>query len=199
MDLLTLLSVCSLGFDHKLLHGIAIVQSEGRPYVYKSGEQIVSFDTPEAVIKASRQEQEKGRAIRIGLMGADIDLLSGTAEPNAAMFEPCINVNIASRQLDGYLQMCKREGSSSPETCAVASYMGDGYRKQDEHHLDFIMTGGVTSNLPNPEINGSERPARPPREEEDPAATGSIFFDDPANPRALPARQNPVKDSVFFE
>ncbi len=37
MDLLTLLSVCSLGFDPKLMQGVAIVQSEATPYAYKMG------------------------------------------------------------------------------------------------------------------------------------------------------------------
>jgi hypothetical protein len=69
MDLLTLLSVCTLGFDHKLMQGIAIVQSEGKPYAYKEGDKIAAFDTVEEVIKAARRRQEQGKNIRIGLMG----------------------------------------------------------------------------------------------------------------------------------
>ncbi|MCB1563911.1 MAG: hypothetical protein KDJ75_10080, partial [Alphaproteobacteria bacterium] len=95
MDLVTLLTVCTLGFDTKLMQAIAIVQSGGEPYVYKIDDRIARFDTAEEAIAAARTRQEEGKKIRIGLMGLDIDLLAATAEPNEAMFEPCVNVNIA--------------------------------------------------------------------------------------------------------
>ena len=200
MDLLTLLTVCSLGFDPKLMQGIAIVQSGGTPYVYKMEERITQFDGAGEVIAAARARQEEGKKIRIGLMGLDVDLLAATAEPNEAMFEPCVNINIASRNLAGYKEICEREGSNSPESCAVMSYMGAGYQEQDESHLDFIMTGALTGNLPNPEIKGISAPApRPSREEPADLDTGPIFFDESGKEGINPREEQTSKDSLFFD
>jgi hypothetical protein len=69
MDLVTLLSVCTLGFDPKIMQGISIVQSEGNPYVYKAGDKIHRFKNVDAVIKSARKKQEQGVKVRIGLMG----------------------------------------------------------------------------------------------------------------------------------
>ncbi len=199
MDLLTLLSVCTLGFDHKLMQGIVIVQSEGKPYAYKEGDKIAAFDTVEEVIKAARRRQEQGKNIRIGLMGADIDLLSGTAEPNAAMFEPCVNVNIASRKLQSHKEICENRGVSNLETCAIASYLGGGYENQDESRLDFIMSGAITGNLPNPDIKDATPPLPPPPKEDTPPDTGRIFFEEP--PKEAPEQQpeKTRKESLFFD
>ena len=87
MDLLTLLSVCTLGFDTKIMHGIAIVQSHGNPYSYSYQGKVSEYDTIEQVIAAARAEQVAEKPVRIGLMGVDIDLLAATAEPNEAMFD----------------------------------------------------------------------------------------------------------------
>ena len=195
MDLLTLLSVCSLGFDPKLMQGIAVVQSGGAPYTYKIGEDVVRFDDVQGAISSARALQEEGKKIRIGLMGLDIDLLAATAQPNEAMFEPCVNVNIASRTLMRLEERCERAGNTNPQSCAIMSFMGDGYEKQDQSHLDFIMIGAITGGLPDPDIKGVTT-ASLSKEESPVIDTGPIFFEGSDKERSQP--ENTDKNSLFF-
>ncbi len=198
MDLLTLLSVCSLGFDPKLMQGIAVVQSGGAPYTYKIGEDIVRFDDVQDAILSARALQKEGKKIRIGLMGLDIDLLAATAQPNEAMFEPCVNVNIASRTLMKLEERCERAGDTNPQSCAIMSFMGEGYEKQDQSQLDFVMIGAITGSLPNPEIKGVTT-APFSKEETAVIDTGSIFFDEKDKERSKPQPGKTGKTSLFFK
>jgi hypothetical protein len=84
------------------------------------------------------------------------------------MFEPCVNVNIASRKLQSHKEICENRGAPNLETCAITSYLGDGYENQDESRLDFIMSGAITGNLPNPDIKDATPPLPPPPKEDTP-------------------------------
>lgn len=215
MDLVTLLSVCTLGFDPKIMQGISIVQSEGKPYVYKEGDKVHRFKSVDAVIKSAREKQEQGKAIRIGLMGLEVDLFAETAKPNTKMFEPCINVNIASRRLNDYQEICERKKDSSPETCAVMSYMGGSYSTPDETYLDEIMLGAYTGNLSNPKLDAVTIPKPLPLQskkiakvkqtkpvviKDDIEDTGGMFFDEakPTSTNVIETKSD-EKDSLFFD
>ena len=200
MDLLTLLSVCSLGFDPKLMQGVAIVQSEATPYAYKMGAEVTKFDDLQEAISSARASQERGEKVRIGLMGLDVDLLAATAQPNEAMFEPCVNVNIASRALMKLEERCERAGKTDPKSCAIMSYMGEGYEKQDQTHLDFIMISAITGSLPNPEIKGViSSPKTRPAKRNIPVNTGSIFFEDKDENHEKEKGRNKDNGSLFFD
>ncbi len=166
----------------------------------KWGGEVTKYDDLQEAISSARSLQEKGKKVRIGLMGLDVDLLAATAQPNEAMFEPCVNVNIASRALMKFEERCELAGKTDPKSCAIMSYMGEGYEKQDQTHLDFIMIGAITGNLPNPEIKGvTSSPKTRPSKRNMPVDTGAIFFDDGDKNNKKAKGQNKDNGSLFFD
>ncbi|TVR95134.1 MAG: DUF2188 domain-containing protein [Rhodospirillales bacterium] len=140
MDLVTLIAVCSIGvFDRALTEGLILTASHGEPWAYR----VVGEDRPrvfasadEAVAEA-RKAQHNGVAIRIGLAAIETDLEAATAQPNAAMFAPCVNIGIATRRLDQLAQRCGQMGRH-PETCALAVYWGS-WQQPDQAFAEAVV------------------------------------------------------------
>ena len=127
MDLVSLIAACSFGaFDPEITRAVVTLSSYGEPWSYRiEGEPNAKvFQTPEAAIAGARQAQELGKAVRVGLGGIAVDLEAATAQPNEAMFSPCVNLTITTRRLAQAAARCKAEGGPDPEYCAVGVYFG---------------------------------------------------------------------------
>ncbi len=127
MDLVSLIAACSFGaFDPEITRAVVTLSSYGEPWSYRiEGEPNAKvFQTPEAAIAGARQAQELGKAVRVGLGGIAVDLEAATAQPNEAMFSPCVNLTITTRRLAQAAARCKAEDRPDPEYCAVGVYFG---------------------------------------------------------------------------
>lgn len=137
MDLVSLIAACSIGgFDPEVTRAVVTLSSYGEPWSYRiEGEPNAKvFQTPEAAIAGARQAQELGKAVRVGLGGIAVDLEAATAQPNEAMFSPCVNLTITTRRLAQAAARCKAEGRPDPEYCAVEVYFGSW----EEPALDMV-------------------------------------------------------------
>lgn len=127
MDLVSLIAACSFGaFDPEITRAVVTLSSYGEPWSYRiEGEPNAKvFQTPEAAIAGARQAQELGKVVRVGLGGIAVDLEAATAQPNEAMFSPCVNLTITTRRLAQAAARCKAEDRPDPEYCAVGVYFG---------------------------------------------------------------------------
>jgi len=127
MDLVSLIAACSIGgFDPEITRAVVTLSSYGEPWSYRiEGEPNAKvFQAPEAAIAGARQAQDLGQAVRVGLGGIAVDLEAATAQPNEAMFSPCVNLTITTRRLAQAAARCKAEGRPDPEYCAVGVYFG---------------------------------------------------------------------------
>ena len=165
MDLLTLVSVCSIAFEPAVMHSLTWHESRGEPWSYRLAGEGLSYTFPSMTeaIDAARQAQSEIQAddrlatIRVGLTGLEVDLEAATAQPNEAMFEPCANVTIASTRLARLAERCVESDilAGSPNFCAVAVY-GGSWEEPDIAFADAVMLDYTLERVPNPSL--------PPRE-----------------------------------
>lgn len=171
MDLLTLVSVCSIAFEPAVMHSLIWHESRGEPWSYRLAAEGLSYAFPSMTeaIGAARQAQfeiqadDRFATIRVGLTGLEVDLEAATAQPNEAMFEPCANVTIASTRLARLAERCLESDvlAGSPAFCAVAVYRGSR-EEPDIAFADAVMLDYALERVPNPSL--------PPREPIPPTA-----------------------------
>lgn len=105
--LLTLVTVCSIGFEPQAMYALILSESDGKPFSCRSLDgQLRAFTTMDGAIAAARIAQDKAPTIRIGLTGFETNLFGATAEPNAKLFEPCPNVALSSLRLQKVRARC---------------------------------------------------------------------------------------------
>ena len=166
MDLLTLVSVCSIAFEPAVMRSLIWHESRGEPWSYRVAREGVSYAFPSMTeaIEAARQAQfeiqadDRFATIRVGLTGLEVDLEATTAQPNEAMFEPCANVTIASTRLARLVERCIESDvfAVSPTLCAVAVYRSS-WEEPDIAFADAVMLDYALERVPNAEL-----PAREP-------------------------------------
>lgn len=165
MDLLTLVSVCSIAFEPAVMRSLIWHESRGEPWSYRVAREGVSYTFPSMseAIDAAReakfdiQADDRFATIRVGLTGLEVGLEAATAQPNEAMFEPCANVTIASTRLARLAERCVEADvfTASPTFCAVAVYRGS-WEQPDVAFADAVMLDYALGRVPNPLL--------PPRE-----------------------------------
>lgn len=154
MDLLTLITVCSLDYERATMHRLIAVESHGEPYSYRvigEGENH-TFDTPEAAIEAALAEQDAGKRVRIGLTGLQADLRAEASKPLAGLWEPCANIALAARQLAQFQKNCgKADSTGSDAYCAIARWHApEGEPPADTFAQNVLLY--PESELPNPTL-----------------------------------------------
>ena len=149
MDLVTLVTACSLAFDSKVMHALVwqhsgaepwsvLVNGEASPRVYASVWQAVD---------EMRAKPLAGSTVRIGLAGLPVD----TSQIRTALFLPCRNIATAAEQLAKLVDRCKAHPrlNADPTFCAVAVYRGSRERPDTEfaHAIQASVAKGDAPNF----------------------------------------------------
>jgi hypothetical protein len=151
MDLTTLVTVCALTVDPKVMHALIWHQSGGEPWAFSvSGrrEPQVLRNVGEA-LDAARGTRPDDAAIRIGLAGLPATPRSVTA----AMFAPCSNIASAARQIAQLAELCRTSGraKADPIHCAVAAWRGS-WERPDNGFADAVRTSVANNDAPDFEM-----------------------------------------------
>ncbi len=159
MDLVALIAACTIGQDPAMMQAIVLRVSAGHPYSYLAAAEPAprTFATVDEAVAAARAAQGAGQAIRLGLAGIRADLAAGTSQPNEVLFEPCVNLEIASRQLTLAAKQCRATApADDPDFCALASYLGSAEAPGPLAANAVLMA--MVQPLENPEVRGVFEP-----------------------------------------
>lgn len=171
MDLLTVLTQCSVPSDFTLLMALALSFSGGQPYTVRTLEELTAADVaddealstetealrdraltrPQAVAKlqslvAEPVVGEPADAVVVGLLPVPPAWAAVYQQPVAALLDPCVNVSIASAQLSEFEFECRRAPPEQRRPCAIEHYakaIGEPIFADDV--LDFIDRQGVST------------------------------------------------------
>jgi hypothetical protein len=173
MDLVTLVTACSLAFDPKVMHALVWQHSGAEPWsVLVKGEASprVYANVWQAVDEMRVRPPAGGRA-RVGLAG----LPSDPSEIRAALFLPCRNIAIAAEQLAELVDRCQTHPrlNGDPTFCAVAVYRGS-WERPDTEFAHAVQASVAKGDAPNFDMSDD---------------TEFNSFDVASQ---LPARQNPT-------
>lgn len=123
MDLVTLVTACTLIVDPKLMHALVWHQSGAEPWaVLVQGEANPRvYQNMQDAIREARSRSLRG-TLRVGLAGVQVQ----PSRVSAVAFQPCRNVAMASLQISRNIDHCKKHPrlSGDPIHCAVAFYRG---------------------------------------------------------------------------
>ena len=147
MDLVTLVTFCSLGVDPKLMHALVWQQSGGEPWSFT-----VPGEREPRVYRKLRDAVREARLlnndgpIRVGLTG----LATNAAAVTETTFQPCPNIAAAARQITQLT--ARREATprsdADPTFCAVAAYRGS-WERPDGAFANAVRTSVATNDAPN--------------------------------------------------
>jgi hypothetical protein len=163
MDLVTLIAVCAIGQDPAMMQALVLRASAGHPFRYAAAGAAAprSFSTVDDVAQAARAAQAEGQVIRLGLVGITADMTAATAQPNEVLFEPCVNLDIASRQLRVAAKQCAATApGTDPTYCALGAYLGSFEQPGEEAASEVFMA--MTQPMENPEVRGTFEPIPAP-------------------------------------
>jgi hypothetical protein len=155
MDLVTLVAMCSIGFDPEVMRSLIWQQSRASPWSFSLAADSAPrvFGTLGAAASAARAQQADSATVRVGLTGLEVDLKAATAEPNEALFAMCPNVTIASERLRRLQDRCARNPpvDADPVWCAVAVWRGS-WEQPDHRFADAVLLGVALGDVPNPKL-----------------------------------------------
>jgi hypothetical protein len=166
MDLVTLITACAIGQDPAMMQALVLHASAGHAYSYHvAGEaEPRSFGTVDDTVQAARAAQAEGQRIRLGLAGIDADMTAATAQPNEVLFEPCVNLGIASRQLRVAAKQCAAATPGTDATyCALGTYLGSVEQPAEQAASEVFMA--MTQPMENPEVRGAFEPIPSPQQQ----------------------------------
>jgi hypothetical protein len=152
MDLITLVTACSLAFDSKVMHALVwqhsgaepwsvLVNGEAGPRVYANVWQAVD---------EMRTKPPAGSTVRVGLAGLPVD----TSQIRTVLFLPCRNIATAAEQLATLVDRCKTHPriNADPTFCAVAVYRGS-WERPDTEFAHAVQASVVKGDAPNFDIS----------------------------------------------
>ena len=151
MDLTTLVTACALAVDPKIMHALIWHQSGGEPWSFT----VTGVHQPQVfrhvgdAVDAAYDTYPADVAIRIGLTG-----LSATPRSvAAAMFAPCSNITIATREIAQLAERCKTSPhfNGDPIHCAIAAYHGS-WDRPDNAFADAVRTSVANNDAPDFEM-----------------------------------------------
>ncbi|MFL9824189.1 hypothetical protein [Rhodoplanes sp. SY1] len=127
MDLVTLVALCSIGVDPKVMHALVWHQSGGEPWSFT-----VPGEAEPRVFRKVRDVVAEARAVsatatvRVGLAGLSVPPSAVTM----MTFLPCPNIATAARQIVQLRTRCEASGRTdvAPISCALAAYRGSWER-----------------------------------------------------------------------
>jgi type IV secretion system protein VirB1 len=147
MDLITLVTACSLGVDPKVMHALVWHQSGGEPWAVSIANDPMprpQQDLREAINEARAISTDVG-VVRIGLAGVP----TAPSQVNA-MFLPCQNVQLAVGRIATRIARCKERANPEPDpiTCALAAYRGS-WNEPDIKFALAAMASVAKGDAPN--------------------------------------------------
>jgi hypothetical protein len=147
MDLVTLVTLCSLSVDPKLMHALIWHQSGGEPWsftVLGEREPRVYRKLREAVREANALHTD--RPIRVGLAG----LVTNASAVTETTFLPCPNIAAAAREINQLTARCEAGPRSDANSafCAVAAYHGS-WKQPDSAFADAVRTSVAKKDAPD--------------------------------------------------
>ena len=170
MDLVTLVTACSLAFDPKVMHALlwqhsgaepwsVLVNGEASPRVYANMWQAVD---------EMRSKPPAGSTVRVGLAGVPVDL----SQIRTALFLPCRNIATAAEQLARLVDRCKTHPrlDADPTFCAIAVYRGS-WERPDTEFAQAVETSAAKGDAPNfdmsddTDFNSLDIASEPPAEQ----------------------------------
>jgi hypothetical protein len=127
IDLVTLVTLCSLSVDPKLMHALVWHQSGGEPWSFTlpgEREPRVYRKLRDAVREANALHTD--RPIRVGLAG----LVTNASAATKTTFLPCPNIAAAAHEINQLTARCEANPGSKadPTFCAIAAYHGSWER-----------------------------------------------------------------------
>jgi hypothetical protein len=142
MDLVTLVTACTLTVDPKLMHALVWHQSGGEPWAIS----VRSEALPRVYgsMQEATQEMRAGSAgydtVRVGLAGVPI----APSKIAPGVFLPCRNIAMASKELGKLTERCKahRRLKFDLTYCAVAVYRGS-WEQPDVQFADAVARSMV--------------------------------------------------------
>jgi hypothetical protein len=146
MDLITLVTACSLTIEPRIMHSLVWEQSRGEPWSFSvPGESLARvLPTRDDALREARAVRPEGARIRVGLAGVSTDARSATG----AMFAPCANITLAARQLAGLAERCSATATAEPIYCAIAAYHGS-WDQPDTWFADAVRSSVERAGVPN--------------------------------------------------
>ena len=173
MDLVTLVTLCSLSVDPKLMHALVWHQSGGEPGSFTvpgERERHVYRKLRDAVREANALHID--RPIRVGVTG----LVTGPSAVTETTFLPCANIAAAARQITQLTTRCEAtpRSDADPTFCAAAAYRGS-WERPDSAFGKAVRKSVATGDAPNfdmPKETGIE--------------VRETLLDTPPTPRTLP-------------
>jgi hypothetical protein len=148
MDLVTLVATCAFMVDPKLMHALIWHQSGGEPWSFSlSGDrQPLVFRSAREAVREAQTAVPQGVPIRVGLTG----LAAESTSAIEAMFMPCPNIAMATRQITLLVDRCRTVPSfkADPVHCAIAAYRGS-WDRPDNRFADAVATSAANGDAPN--------------------------------------------------
>lgn len=147
MDLVTLVTLCSLTVDPKLMHALIWHQSGGEPWSFTvpgEHEPRVYRKPREAVRDANASHTDD--PIRVGLTGLPIR----PSDVTETTLLPCPNIATAARQIAQFIVRCEVDPRSKtdPTYCAVAVYHGS-WERPDSKFADAVRNSVAKGDAPD--------------------------------------------------
>jgi hypothetical protein len=152
MDLVTLLTACTLTVDPKLMHALVWHQSGGEPWAVSVRTE--AFPRVYGSMREAIQEVRAGSAgydtVRAGLAGVPI----APSKITPGVLLPCRNIATASKELGKLTHRCNAHPrlKFDPTYCAVAVYRGS-WERPDVQFSDAvarsIVKGTPNFDMPN--------------------------------------------------
>ncbi len=148
MDLVTLVTLCAIGVEPKIMHAVIWHQSAGDPWSFSvpgEADRRVYRTLNDAVTEA-RLVRPANSVIRVGLSGLPVEPMSSTA----AMFMPCANITSAAQQITHLAERCKTASALPGDRtlCAVAAYHGT-WERPDTRFAAAVIASVQTGDAPN--------------------------------------------------
>jgi hypothetical protein len=147
MDLVTLVALCTIGVDPKLMHALVWHQSGGEPWSFT-----VPRETEPRVFRKVRDVVAEARAVpatatvRVGLAGLSV----APSVVTMMTFLPCPNVATAARQIVQLRTRCEASGRTDVDSifCAVAAYRGS-WERPDTRFAAAVRASVADGNAPD--------------------------------------------------
>ena len=139
MDLVTLVTACTLAVDPKLMHALIWHQSGGEPWAIAVQGELNPRVYPSMHVAIRESHELTGSTVaRVGLAGVPVL----PRKVSASVLLPCRNVAMAAIQIAKLASRCKADPQlkADPTLCSVAVYRGSWERPDVSFAADVAAT-----------------------------------------------------------